>query len=130
MMTPTPLARCSTAVLIMCHCVRLQAQRGRAPSLEAPPTPERPLGARFNSGGAGSKSERKSQSHRFGVGDRVEVRDDPSESWQRGVVESLQGNGRPRVKRDLVGGAAFPWNEVPLKCQCALLRCVRNLQSR
>jgi len=48
----------------------------------------------------------------FSVGDRVEVRDKPEDTWQSGVVESIQANGRPRVKRDMAGGAAFPWNEV------------------
>mmetsp|Transcript_63825 Transcript_63825/g.128250 ORF Transcript_63825/g.128250 Transcript_63825/m.128250 type:complete len:203 (-) Transcript_63825:292-900(-) len=71
-----------------------------------------PLGARFDPG----KSFRKNQAYRFKIGDSVEVRDDPSKSWVPGTVDSLQADGRPRVKKDS-GGNPFPWNE----CRMPLL---------
>jgi len=67
-----------------------------------------PVGARFDPG----KSSRHIQSYKFKVGDRVEVRDDPYMDWQKGTVHGLLADGRPRIQRDIIPGAPFPFNEV------------------
>mmetsp|Transcript_10292 Transcript_10292/g.12486 ORF Transcript_10292/g.12486 Transcript_10292/m.12486 type:complete len:214 (+) Transcript_10292:103-744(+) len=65
-----------------------------------------PLGARFDIG----KGTRRIQAFKFKVGDRVEVRDEPHQTWVNGIVESLQADGRPRVARENKP-QAFPFNE-------------------